>query len=109
MAKTPRADEGKTCPFNGRDTSEVCHKCPIWLQVRGTNPNTGEPVDDWRCSFSWLPLLLIENSMMQRQTGAAVESFRNETVNANERAFKIIAATALPNNHNGSIMIEGNR
>ena len=26
----------------------------------------------------WIPMLLIENSQMQRQTGAAVESFRNE-------------------------------
>ena len=28
-----------------------------------------------------MPTLLIENSQQQRQTGAAVESFRNETLN----------------------------
>ena len=28
-----------------------------------------------------MPILLIENSQQQRQTGAAVESFRNETLN----------------------------
>jgi hypothetical protein len=94
MAKIPHADDGQTCPFNGQDTSVTCHKCPMWLQLRGTNPNTGEPVDDWRCSFAWLPMLLIENSLMQRQTGAAVESFRNETVKANEVACRVIAATA---------------
>ena len=27
-----------------------------------------------------MPLLMIENSQQQRQTGAAVESFRNETL-----------------------------
>ena len=32
-----------------------------------------------------MPLLLIENSQMQRQTGAAVESFRNEAVKANQQ------------------------
>ena len=28
-----------------------------------------------------MPFLLIENSQKQRETGAAVESFRNETLN----------------------------
>jgi len=37
-----------------------------------------------------MPLLLIENSQMQRQTGAAVESFRNEMVRANEVSRDLI-------------------
>ena len=41
---------------------------------------TGEPVDEWGCAVVWMPTLLIENSQQQRQTGAAVESFRNETL-----------------------------
>jgi hypothetical protein len=32
-------------------------------------------------------MLLIENSQQQRQTGAAVESFRNEMVDANNRSM----------------------
>ena len=32
------------------------------------------------CAVTWLPMLMIENSQQQRQTGAAVESFRNETL-----------------------------
>jgi hypothetical protein len=55
-------------------------KCEWFTQVRGQNPNTGEEVDEWGCAVTWLPMLLIENSQQQRQTGAAVESFRNETV-----------------------------
>ena len=31
-----------------------------------------------------MPMLTIENSQQQRQTGAAVESFRNEVVKSNE-------------------------
>ena len=34
-------------------------------------------------------MLLIENSQMQRQTGAAVESFRNETVKVSLQAQEI--------------------
>jgi len=48
------------------------------------DPNTGEDVDHWGCAVSWMPMLTIENSQQQRQTGAAVESFRNEVVKSND-------------------------
>jgi len=35
--------------------------------------------------MAWLPVLLVENAQQSRSTGAAVESFRNEMVNQNER------------------------
>lgn len=54
------------------------------MQIRGQDPNTGEDIDDWGCSMAWLPKLLIENALMSRQTGAAVESFRNEMVKSND-------------------------
>ena len=31
----------------------------------------------------WTPILLIENTKINRETGSAVESFRNEMVQAN--------------------------
>jgi len=51
--------------------------------VLGADPNTGEQVNKYACSDFWIPMLLIENSQQQRQTGAAVESFRNEMVKIN--------------------------
>jgi capsule polysaccharide export protein KpsE/RkpR len=53
------------------------------MHVRGMNPNTGEDIDHWACAVTWMPMLTIENSQQQRQTGAAVESFRNEVVKSN--------------------------
>lgn len=35
-------------------------------------------------------MLLIENSKMQRETGAAIESFRNEMVKANYNSQKLL-------------------
>ena len=32
------------------------------------------------CAMAWLPVLMIENSKVNRETGAAVESLRNENV-----------------------------
>ena len=80
------------CPLNN---FEPCKKldCNWFIYVRGTNPNTGADIDEWQCAVKWMPLLMIENSMQQRQTGAAVESFRNEMVKANENSQKILLST----------------
>lgn len=79
------------CPL---DSFNPCRQldCAWFIQVRGTNPNTGKEVDEWACSMAWLPMLLIENSQQQRQTGAAVESFRNEMVKANEASQQVLLA-----------------
>lgn len=81
------------CPLNG---FQSCKKldCGWFIQIRGVNPNTGEEVDQWGCAVAWMPIMMIENSNMQRQTGAAVESFRNEMVKANEvgRQTLLVAA-----------------
>lgn len=61
-------------------------KCRKWVQILGTNPQTGEDLSRWDCVDTLMPMLMIENSQQQRQTGAAVESFRNEMVKANEEA-----------------------
>ena len=80
MVKVPRADEGTNCPLYQKDMSEVCHKCAWWTRVIGKNPQTEEMIDDWKCAVALLPMLLVENAQMSRQTGAAVESFRNGVV-----------------------------
>lgn len=82
------------CPLNN---FEPCRQldCAWFIQVRGTNPNTGQAVDEWACSMAWMPMLLIENSQQQRQTGAAVESFRNEMVKANESSQSLLMQTAV--------------
>ena len=43
--------------------------------------------------MAWLPVLLIENAQQSRQTGA-VESFRNEMVEANKVSQAIAAITS---------------
>lgn len=81
------------CPL---DSFNPCRQmdCAWFIKVVGKNPNTGQEIDDWGCSMAWLPILTIENSLQQRQTGAAVESFRNEMVRANEASHQILLATA---------------
>ena len=82
-----KLEQGKFCPLIGKDCIQL--QCAWFTQVRGVNPNTGEEVDDWSCAITWLPSLMIENSQQQRQTGAAIESFRNETVKSTMKAQEI--------------------
>jgi hypothetical protein len=83
---------GKWCPLIRKNCVE--HKCAFYTHVMGHNPNTGQQVDEWACSIQFLPMLLIENSQQQRGTGAAVESFRNEMVKANQSNINILEAAA---------------
>lgn len=59
------------------------HGCQKWMSVLGQDPNKGGEVNRSGCADAFLPLIMIENSQMQRQTKAAIESFRNEMVKLN--------------------------
>lgn len=63
---------------------DLCRGCWKWIQIQGSDPNTGQPVDQWKCADAWLPILTIENSQQQRSTGAAVESLRNVVAEAKD-------------------------
>ena len=83
-----------TCPL-GAKCEEIkdgaIHRCAWYTTLAGTNPNTGDKVDEKGCAMAWLPMLMIENSMQQRSTSAAVESFRNETMQANQSSQLLLA------------------
>lgn len=95
----PEKDIG--CHRTGfQKTCRACvveHSCQLWIQIMGHNPNTGEAMNKWACSDSIGHLLMIENSQMQRQTAAAVESFRNEMVMLNQDPAQRLPL--LPNGH----------
>ncbi len=83
---------GNFCPLIGKDCIGL--ECSWYTQIRGQNPNTGEPVDEWGCAITWMPMLLIENSQQQRSTSSGVESFRNEMVKANSTNIDVLSAAA---------------
>jgi hypothetical protein len=74
---------GNFCPLIKKDCIGL--KCAWYTQIRGTNPNTGESVDEWGCAVTWMPVLAVEVAQKSNQTGAAVESFRNEVVRTNQQ------------------------
>jgi hypothetical protein len=83
-----------TCPLGSKCeviVGDTIKKCAWYTKLAGTNPNTGEVLDEHGCAIAWLPMLTIENSMQQRSTSAAVESFRNEMTNANQSSQLLLA------------------
>jgi hypothetical protein len=91
-----------TCPL-GSQCEEIrdgsIHRCAWHIELAGTNPTTGEQINERGCAMHWMPLLLVENSQQQRSTSAAVESFRNEMVQAhdqNQRLFMAAQTVMVP-------------
>ena len=66
------------CPL----LKEPCIKarCAWWTHLIGENPQTHLPVDEYKCAVTWLPVMLVEVAQKTNQTGAAIESSRNSTL-----------------------------
>ena len=78
----------------------VSGECERWTQIQGMNPNTGEQISRHGCIDDWGPMLMIENTQQQRQTGAAVENLRNRVAEANGTNHDLLTAITL---HDGRV------
>ena len=83
--------QGDLCPLIGESCRQL--ECMWYTQISGTNPQTGEPVSEYGCAVAWIPFLQVDNTRHVNQAGAAIESFRNETV---EKLSPIIPIQQLP-------------
>lgn len=92
MTQIPLGPKDCFCPFHKKETvdkegrvrsrparmSEVCHTCPLWVQLRGKDPQSHGEIDQWNCSLAWLPLMLIETAQQMRQAGASTDKVATE-------------------------------
>jgi hypothetical protein len=85
------AKKGMLCPLLAKNCVE--DRCKFWTHIRGKHPQSGAELDMPDCAVKWLPVLMIEMTQMERQTGAAVESFRNESVRNAETVVGALAAS----------------
>lgn len=88
-----KLESKSNCPLNNFEPCKLW-ECAWFIEIKGKHPQTGTDINDWGCSIAWLPVMMIENSLQQRHTGAAIESFRNEMVKANEMSQKVLLETA---------------
>ena len=78
---------GTYCPLLQKECIGL--QCAWITQIRGMDPQTGEDVDEWDCAIKWLPFLMIENTKKNIESGAAVESFRNEVVQRMDKPMPV--------------------
>ena len=71
-------DPSKKCPKFKKQCLQ--HGCTHFIALRGTDPQTGQPIDEWGCADVWQVVAQLEGNKEMRQTAAAVESLRNEVV-----------------------------
>lgn len=86
----------KLCPLLKKECIE--HQCAWYTHIIGQDPQSGKALDHWDCAIQWIPMLLVDGTQQARQTGAAVESFRNEMVVANTEMLKATIRNELPGN-----------
>jgi hypothetical protein len=89
---------GDVCVEDGAIRNGELVACRFWVTVMGKNPQTGETVNNGDCAIAWTPVLLIENSKVNRETASSVESLRNENVTIGQQI-----SNALINATNASI------
>lgn len=90
---------GEECVEDGAIRNNELVKCRFWVHVQGMNPQTRETVSNGDCAIAWMPILLIENSKVNRETGAAIESMRNENVKTGDQLTGALLMAANINKH----------
>lgn len=64
------------CPFIGKKCVEI--KCKFWTHLQGKNPQGEGVIDKFGCAIEFLPILLVENAQMIRQTAASTDKVANQ-------------------------------
>lgn len=89
-------NDNKFCPLIKKSCKGS--DCMWATKLRGADPQTGQEFEEELCSIVALPHLLIENTKVASEVGAAVESARNEAVKGHGEmlALQMIAAKIIP-------------
>lgn len=69
-----------TCPLGSvceEIKEDALHRCAWYDEVKGQNPQSGEDVNEWKCSHSWATMIGLENNKITLSGVAATEQVRN--------------------------------
>ena len=89
-----KIEPGDHCPILDHKCIEF--KCKWWRLLRGTNPQSGEEIDEYDCAIPMLLVMACENAKETRQTAASIDSFRNVMVKQGEL---VLALTSQVGDH----------
>lgn len=90
------------CPLNGKMCADGIREdfapnpstgrpltCRWWQHVSGKDPQSEKIIDHFDCSIPWMPILMVENSQMQRFTAASVDKVATEVAKTREIPIQI--------------------
>ena len=80
--QVPHGPADRKCPLWRKKMSLVCHTCPLWVHIRGKDPQSNVELDRCDCSLAWNVVVGVETGQRVNQLAAAVESMRNEVAAA---------------------------
>lgn len=94
MAMFKKTEDVDICPL----LKEKCiqNRCHFWTSER-VHPEAGDPsITETRydCDIHWIKLFMKEAAIQQNQTSAAIETFRNESVN-NAKALALAMISTI--------------
>ncbi len=80
------------CPHTGfeKQCIDLRARCPKWVHLTGTHPQTGQPIDVFDCADQWQSVLTIEAAKETRQAAAATESLRNALLSGQQAVLAIV-------------------
>lgn len=79
------------CPIINKECLGL--DCKWIVKLEGYDMNTGQKLNEWACTVAALPKLLVENAGVHRQTGAAINSFKDEMIKDTVKYNGIIKKT----------------
>lgn len=91
MGGKPCIEDGTSIVEDGKPINVACR---FWVYVQGKDPQTNQDISKGDCAMAWQPVLMIENSKVNRETGAAVESLRNESVSTGQHITQALLLAA---------------
>ena len=87
-----------SCPY-GHKCEQVrdgyIERCVKYIPLKGLDRNTGKEVDEYNCTEVWQVILSTEGNQFTRETGAAIESFRNEMVRDNDEMRRVLSSNEM--------------
>lgn len=85
------ADKGKICPLFRKDVSKVCHTCAWFVEMIGTNPQTGEPVTRAQCALTAQVMATLEAARGGHAAAATTQELRNDIVRREQHSTRILS------------------
>lgn len=85
---TPFPPDHMTCHHTGhtKKCADLARGCWKWVEVFGTNPQTGELVSEWACNEKYKVPATLEVAKEVRGSAKSTDSLRNELISRIDNA-----------------------